>query len=79
MVETKTVRPISEIAEEIRKLWKPIHSDAKPYVDAMIQLNKATDMYICDPASDVCARFLNNAKNWRGEDARRIKALFGWK
>jgi hypothetical protein len=39
-----------------------------------MELNKMTDAYYYDSASEIVARFLSNATSWRGEDARRIKA-----
>ncbi len=62
-------RPIYEIAAEIRKEWKNVNYAAKPYLDAMRDLDKITDNYI-----SVVLYFLSNATGWRGEVAKRIKA-----
>lgn len=66
-------RPLYEIASEIRKDWKPVHSDAKDYLNAMATLDKISDNFICDSGYSVVAYFLNNATTWKGEKAREIK------
>lgn len=74
MNETQT-RPIYEIAAEIRKDWgSKIYFGAKPYVEAMEQLNSITDTYICESAENIIRYFLSNASTWKGEVAKRIKA-----
>lgn len=66
-------RPLSEIAREIKKDWKnPAY--AKPYLDAMLELDKITDKYYADDAKGIVLYFLSNAASWRGEVAKRIKA-----
>lgn len=67
------MRPIYEIAREIRKDWKPVSPYAAPYLDAMDTLDKITDNYFLDSGSSVVAYFLSNAATWKGEVARRIK------
>ena len=66
-------RPLSEIAEEIRTDWNPVHPIAKPYVDAMATLQKIDDNYALDSAVDVLARFLGVCGTWKGGVARRVK------
>ena len=66
-------RPIYEIAAEIRKCWEKPYFGAKPYIDAMRELNSVYDLYGCDSASSILSYFLANAGTFRGEDARRIK------
>lgn len=67
-------RPIYEIAREIRKDWGAKMSVyAKPYVDAMMQLNSINDRYYFDSAREIVQRFLCNAGTWRGDVAKRIK------
>ena len=67
-------RPIETIANEIRKDWG-VKTDyaARPYLKAMYGLNSISDNYLCDSASEIVARFLNNANTWHGTTARRIK------
>lgn len=68
------MRPICEIAREIRKDWKKVNFAAKPYLDAMMSLESIDDRYYFDSAKSVVLYFLSNAGTWRGETAKRIKA-----
>ncbi len=68
------MRKIYEIAREIKKCWDPINYYAKPYLDAMLEISNINDTYYLDDARSVVQYFLSNAGNWRGADARRIKA-----
>lgn len=68
------VRPIHEIAREIRKDWAKVNYAAKPYLDAMDTLNSITDKYFLDTGVSVVLYFLANAGTWRGEVAKRVKA-----
>ena len=67
------MRPIYEIANEIRKDWKNVSPYAAPYLDAMSELDSINDHYFLDSATSVVLYFLSNATTWRGETARRIK------
>lgn len=67
------MRPIYEIAKEIRETWKPVSPFALPYLQAMFCLNKVTDKYYMDDAKSIILYFLSNAQNWKGETAKRIK------
>lgn len=69
-----TVRPLYTIAREIRKTWPKVNYAAKPYLDAMSELESIEETYGYDDAKDIVIRFLCNAGTWRGEDAKRIKA-----
>lgn len=77
-VPTKTlpfpVRPIRDIAREIRVEWKNVYFGAVPYLDAMFALDSIDDHYIADDAKTIVIYFLSNATSWRGEAAKRIKA-----
>lgn len=68
------MRPIYEIAREIRKTWTKVSPYAEPYLEAMASLNSINDNYYFDSGKSVVLYFLSNANGWRGEDARRIKA-----
>lgn len=68
------MRPIYEIAWEIRKDWAKVNYAAEPYLEAMMCLDKITDMYFFDTADSIVRYFLCNAGTWRGETAKRIKA-----
>lgn len=70
----ENVRPLSTIAAEVRRTWPKVSPYAKPYLDAMAQLNSLNDSYYADDAQSVVLYFLSNAASWRGEDAKRIKA-----
>ena len=67
-------RPLYEIADEITAKWRPVYYAAVPYVQAMRRVEKISDMYGADDVEGIVIRFLGNAKTWRGEDAKRIKA-----
>lgn len=68
------LRSLSTIAVDICKTWPKVYFGAKPYLDAMLQLDKVTDSYYADSGKTIVRYFLANAGTWRGEDARRIKA-----
>ena len=61
------------IAQEIEEDWNPVNYAARPYLDAMYDLNLFTDYYFQDSAISVISYFLANARTWRGDTARRIK------
>jgi hypothetical protein len=67
-------RPLYEIAKEIEREWPNPYFGAVPYLRAMREIDKVTDLYYADRASDIVLYFLSNASTWRGEAARRIKA-----
>ena len=68
------MRPLYEIAREIRKDWKNVSPYATPYLSAMSCLNSVSDNYIMDSGKSIVCYFLANAGSWRGETAKRIKA-----
>lgn len=74
------VRPLFDIAADIRRTWvgkdgKPnVYFGAVPYLSAMGSLVGIDDRYGMDDARSIVLYFLSNATTWRGEDARRIKA-----
>lgn len=68
------MRNLNIIAQEIRKDWgAKINYAAKPYLDAMQQLESVNDSYGYDSGKSVVLYFLCNAQSWRGETAKRIK------
>lgn len=69
-----TVRPVCEIAREIRRDWKKVNFAAEPYLSAMSTLNSIQDSYGLDSGKSIVLYFLANASSWRGEVAKRIKA-----
>lgn len=64
---------LTSIARFIFQDWKNVNFGAKPYLDAMLKLNKITDDYHEDSAKTVVTYFLANATGYRGENARTIK------
>jgi hypothetical protein len=67
-------RPVNAIAREIAADWRPVNFAAKPYLDAMRELNSVADKYYYDEGVSIVAYFLANASAWRGDTARRVKA-----
>lgn len=80
MAETATAaRLLYEVAAEVRRDWrkdgKPnVWFGAKPYLSAMECLDGMDSYYGVESAADVVMYFLVNAKTWRGETAKRVKA-----
>lgn len=71
---TTATRPLSVIANEIKKDWKNVYFGAIPYLMAMSSLNSINDNYGMDSAKSIVLYFLSNASTWRGEKAKAIKA-----
>ncbi len=69
-----TKRPLYEIAADIRLYWKNVNYAAKPYLDALGYLTTIDDRYGWDDARSIVLYFLGNARSFRGEDAKRLKA-----
>jgi hypothetical protein len=69
----KKIRPLYEIAAEIKADWKKVYFGAVPYLDAMSTLNSIEDNYFFDSGKSIVIYFLANANTWRGEKAREIK------
>ena len=68
------MRPLYDIAREIRKDWKNVSVYAAPYLNAMSCLESVNDNYVFDSGRSVVRYFLSNAGSWKGETAKRIKA-----
>ena len=66
-------RPLNEIALEISEDWENVYFGAKPYLDAMGNLDSIDSRYFEDSAKSIVMYFLANAQTWRGEVARRVK------
>ena len=67
-------RSIRSIALDIRKEWAKVNYAAKPYLDAMMELNCINDKYYNDSAKSVVLYFLSNASSFSGERAKALKA-----
>lgn len=73
LFESESPRAISEIAAEIDEKWPKVSPAARPYLDAMYELETIDDKYLYDDAESIILYFLSNAAGWRGDDAKRIK------
>lgn len=68
-------RTIREVAREIVVHWDKPNFAAKPYLDAMLQIDgDCSAQYYADSAQSIVLYFLANASSFRGEDAKRLKA-----
>ena len=71
-------RPLYQIAADIKTEWskvgKGVNFAAKPYLAAMMHLNKITDHYMFDSADSIVRYFLCNASSFRGNRAKELKA-----
>ena len=68
------MRPLYEIAREIRRDWTNVNYAAVPYLSAMSELSSLNDKFIFDSGRSVVSYFLANASTWRGDTAKRVKA-----
>ena len=70
-------RPIYQIAADIKTEWskvgKGVNFAAKPYLDAMLTLDKITDQYMFDSADSIVRYFLCNASSFKGVRAKELK------
>ena len=66
-------RPLNIIAEDIENSWPKVNYAARPYLDAMHELDGIDGNYYADTAQSMVLYFLSNATSFRGDDARRIK------
>jgi hypothetical protein len=69
-------RPLRVIAREILDDWgaSKVWFGARPYLDAMLQLDSVNDAFYQDTARDMVAYFIGNAAKWTGPTATRVKA-----
>lgn len=71
-------RSLYDIAQDIVSDYmdrgKNVPEYARPYVDAMMCLDKITDNYIMDSGDMIVRYALSNLSTWRGDTARRVKA-----
>lgn len=68
-------RQLHAIAAEIRKDWgSKVNYAARPYLDAMCSMGDINEPYGADSGKSVVLYFLGNARSWRGEVAKRVKA-----
>lgn len=77
-------RTFSVIAVEVLHLWKTKYGKdlpwslkcALPYLEAMLECGTTNkdEAYYAETVESVVIYFLANITNWRGDDAKRIKA-----
>lgn len=67
------MRTIQKIAFDIGADWQNMSYAARPYWQAMLQLETINDKYYLDSAREIVLRFLCNAGSWRGPVARAVK------
>lgn len=72
------VRPLYEIAADIREDWTRPYFGAVPYIEALDCLDTVDGRYIYEDGRTIVLYFLANAGSWRGPVARRIKAELKW-
>jgi len=65
---------IKELAQVIDATWGNVYFGARPYLDAMHELENIDDNYYLDSGKSVVLYFLANAQTWRGQTAREVKA-----
>ena len=65
---------VDQLAAVVRMDWVKVNYAAKPYLEAMFSLQTAQDNYGHDSGESILLYFLGNAKTWRGETARAVKA-----
>ena len=68
------MQTIRTIAREISRDWKNVNYAAKPYLQAMLYVDQATDKYGYDSADSLVRYFLCNAAGYRGDAAKAHKA-----
>jgi len=75
---TTEKRNLSDIAREIKAIWSRIGNGvspyAKPYLDAMMELDSVDQAYYAEDGRTQVRYFLSNAQSFRGADAKRLKA-----
>jgi hypothetical protein len=71
-------RPLNVIAREIKATWSQIGNGvspyAKPYLDAMMELDSVDQAYYAEDGRTQVMYFISNARSFRGADAKRLKA-----
>jgi hypothetical protein len=68
------IRPISQIAADIKKSWPRVPNCAKVYLNALEALNDKNSKFGLDTAPSLINYFLCNASTFKGEQARSLKA-----
>jgi hypothetical protein len=67
------MRPINQIAQDIKREWKTVNYAAKPYLSAMFELTDKNSRCGYDSAKGIILYFLSNASSFRGPIAKELK------
>lgn len=73
LVKVNRHESLRQYAGEIYLNWENVSPHAKPYLDAMLELDQIEDVFVLDAAESIVRRFLCNAQGFRGDCARRVK------
>ncbi|TAL42448.1 MAG: hypothetical protein EPN91_08695 [Salinibacterium sp.] len=73
-VEEPDMSTPAAVARLIVRDWKNVHYAAKPYLNAMLDLQNINDNVDHDSGQSVVRYFLNNAKSYRTPRAKAYKA-----
>lgn len=65
---------IGQIAGVIKQDWGKVNFAAMPYLSAMFSLYTVDDRYGADDGRSIVAYFLSNARSYKGDLAKAIKA-----
>ena len=74
------MRKLHQVATEIALLWSAMPNAERkfyaaiPYLNAMQNLSGIGENYGHDSGRSIVLYFLSNVQQWRGDDARRLKA-----
>ena len=72
----KKIRTFQQVARDIKSAWLNVYFGAVPYLEALLQLDTADPgaLYINETAKDIALYFLANARTFRGDTAKSLKA-----
>jgi hypothetical protein len=62
------------VQKAIRRNMANLGYAAKPYAQAILQMDAPTANYGLDDGKGICCYFLGNVQGWRGDEARQVKA-----
>lgn len=66
--------PLFRIAELVASDWQRPYFGAEPYIRAMRGLRGMNDYFGVEAARDIVPYFVSNARTWKGDVARLVKA-----
>lgn len=69
-----TICDLAMLIFEEQNLGMKVSAYARPYLNAMLEINSINDMYGADTAYSVVAYFLSNAGTMRGDVTKTVKA-----